>query len=220
MATFYDNLRASRSNQSNRQDNTRNIIERGDMQKQRQAQTVVDPNAFFNFLRMVTLSPEKEKEKEQISLEEASPEFIDKPTQNHMYNEEEAYNINKGLAERGSLKIEDDLNKTNAANNGHLYASPPSGIDRAYGILFNYDSLNKVLDEYDALNTWNKKRDFVKEAYKKFEKNNDKYIDKWFDMLYQNTLAAQQYGETETRNVTDGLRSLNEDVKWALTRKS
>ena len=50
---FVTNLRATRSNTSNTANNLNMPVTRGDMQKQRQAQSKVDPNAFINFLRMI-----------------------------------------------------------------------------------------------------------------------------------------------------------------------
>lgn len=221
---FVLNLRAVRSDTnskaSNMANNTKMPITRGDIQKQRQAQSKVDPNAFINFLRMITLSPEVKKEKEQLNIEDVPPTSVDKMPPERAEEHAENYIINRDRADRGTQYLENDLNKYNAAVNSDRYlVHGKSDFENAYGVLENYDALNDILDQYDRLNTWVEKRKFLKDAYRDFD---DKYGDiaKWFDRLYGYTLEAQQYGEWDTKNVTDVMRQINSNVRKRLLQKS
>lgn len=212
---FLLNLRAARGNNQNNV--SRRLPTRGDMQKQRQ--TDVDPNSFINFLRMslgIRKAPAREK---QLNIEDVPPQNMDKnsPEYDQSFALEEM--LDEMMANDGTLKLENDLDKYNAAING-TFAVPygHSEFENAYGILNNYDKLNKLLDDYDAIDTWAKKRKFLENSYKNFDDKNED-INKWFNRLYGYTQQAQNFGEWDTKNVSNVMRQINENVKRNLIRK-
>lgn len=213
---FLTNLRAARGNQQ--KNTSKTLPTRGDLQKQRQTEPSSD--AFVNFLRKALGMPTIQKEKEPLTLENVSPQNIDKASPETEREQRMTESFNRYLANQGNLDATNDLNKFNAAYKGTLDAPlVHSDFDQAFGVLNNYDALNKVLDEYDAINTWSGKRRFLEDTYKKFD---DKYGDiaKWFDRLYGFTLEAQDFGEWDTKKVTDAMRRLNDNIKKMLLRKS
>lgn len=217
---FVTNLRASRSNASNTANNLNTPVTRGDMQKQRQKETGVSPNAFINFLRIALGIQKAPVEKEQLNIEDVPPVSIDKMSPERAEEHTENYMINRYRADNGTKYLENDLDKYNAAVNGDRYlVHGKSDFENAYGVLENYDALNDILDQYDRLNTWVEKRKFLKDAYRNFD---DKYGDiaKWFERLQGYTLEAQQYGEWNTKNVTDVMRQINDNVRKRLLQKS
>lgn len=211
---FLLNLRATRGNNQNNV--SRQLPTRGDIQKQRR--TDVDPNSFTNFLRIALGMQRVPVGKEQLNIEDVPAGNMDRMSPNEARTFMEQKHLNEQAAQNGSLRVENDLNKYNAAVNGDLYHEGRSTFDNAFGVLQNYDALNKVLDEYDAINTWSGKRKFLENAYKRFDdKNGD--IGRWFSKLYDFTIEAQDFGEWDTRNVTDTMRRLNEHVKNRWLRK-
>lgn len=212
---FLLNLRAARGNNQN--NISRQLPTRGDIQKQRR--TDVAPNSFTNFLRMALGMYEAPVGKKQLNIEDVPPKNMDKNPPDYDQTFAEQQTLNRSMAERGTLKLENDLNKYNAAVNGDMVV--PSGrseFENAYGILDNYDKLNKLLDDYDAINTWAGKRRFLENSYKNFDDKNDD-IRKWFNRLYGYTEEAQQFGEWNTKSVSNVMRQINENVKRNLTRE-
>ena len=212
---FLTNLRASRG--GGQSTNTNKLPTRGDIQKQKQGN--VSPDSFVNFLRIALGGQRVPIGKEQISIEEAPASNVDKMSPEVTSEVQEKGTWDRIIADRGSLKYENDLNKYNAAVRGTTdIPYGHSEFENAYGVLNNYNELNKVLDEYDAINTWNGKRQYLKDVYKKFD---DKYgdISKWFDRLYGYTLEAQAFNEDDTKKVTDVMRQINENVKNRFLRK-
>lgn len=216
MATFYDNLRASRT--GNRQVSN-SLPTRGDMQKERQKQSSVSPDSFINFLRGVLGLWPAVRGKEQLNIEDVPASNMDRMSPDDAQQFNSNRRDNAISANNGTLNLENDLNKYNPAVNGTLDVPyGHSDFEKAYGILENYDALNNVLDEYDAINTWAGKRRYLQEAYKRFN-SNDNDITKWFNRLYDYTEQAQDFGEWDTKAVTNVMRQINDNVKNRLLRK-
>ena len=156
---------------------------------QQQRQNNGVADTFIKFLRLVSNATAAEKGNGQADVESGSPRNIDKMSPD-MVEKIAEENYRKDLA-----------------------------ADNAYGIFDNYDALNKVLDQYDSIETWAEKRNFLKDAYKNF---NDKYgdIGRWFDKLYGFTIEAQAFNEPYTKNVSNVMRKINESVRRKLVRKS
>lgn len=210
MASFYDNLSWVNSNQ---------LPTRGDMQKERRSQSGVDPDSFINFLRMMLGGVKVQKGKKQLNIEDVPAGNVDKmsPEDAQQFNRNRRDNAIS--ANNGTLHVENSINKYNPAVNGTLDVPyGHSDFEKAYGILDNYDALNNVLDEYDAIDTWAGKRRYLQEAYKRFD-SNDNDITKWFNRLYTYTEQAQDFGEWNTKAVTDVMRQINDNVKRRLLRK-
>ena len=206
---FLNNFRNARLNPFS-SSSSPSLITRGDMQKERQKQSTVSPDSFYTFLR--GLFGVATKGKDQLNIKDVPAGNMDRMSPNEARAFMEQKRQNEQAAQNGSLRVENDLDKYNAAVNSDLYHEERSTFDNAFGVLQNYDALNKVLDEYDTINTWSGKRKFLKDAYKRFDdKNGD--IGRWFSRLYDFTIEAQDFGEWDTRNVTDTMRRLNEHVK-------
>jgi hypothetical protein len=159
------------------------------------------------------------KGKEQLDIKDVPSENVDRmspeSTQQFVRNKRD----NAVNAGKGTLRLENDISKYNPAVNGTIdIPSGHSDFEKAYGILTNYDALNNVLDEYDKVNTWAGKKRYLQEAYKKFD-SSDNDVNKWFNKLYEYTTQAQDFGEWDTRAVTDVMRQINENVKERLLRK-
>lgn len=214
---FLTNLRAARSGANNRvQGNT--LPTRGDMQKQRRGK--VDPNSFYNFLRMLPGTIEVPKGEERLNIKDVPASNVDRmsPEAEAEFNENEKQR--RWAADQGTLNAEDNLEKANAAWNGSLQVEPgQSSFDNSLAILDNYDALEDILDQYDKKNTWTEKKAYLKNAYPKF-KDNSGDIGRWFSLLYDNTSRAQAFGETNTKNVSDIMRGLNERVRRLLLKRS
>ena len=213
---FLTNLRASRG--SSRTETPNRAPTRGDIQKQKQEES--SPGSFTNFLRLFFGMPELTKGKKQISVEEAPAYTIDRlsPENADLFIEQQK--LNRQNAKSGTLNLENNLDKYNAAVNGGI--DIPSGFsefENAYGVLNNYEKLNKLLDDYDAINTWSGKQRFLENSYKTFD---DKYgdIGRWFNKLYGYTKEAQQIGEWDTRNVSNVMRRINNNIRNMLLKQS
>ena len=215
---FLTNLRANRGNTQS--SNSNSLPTRGDIQKQNR--TEVSPNAFINFMRMLAgpIISTGTKDQESQSVEEAPAQNIDKMSPESEQTFIDNWRQQRESARNGSLNQENDLNKYNASINGTVHVAPGhSSFEKAYGILDNYDALNKVLDEYDKVNTWPGKRRYLEDAYKNFD-SNDSDVRKWFNRLYDYTIEAQQFGEWDTKNVSNVMRTINDNVKERLLKQS
>ena len=214
---FLTNLRASRSTAQNT-DISNKLPTRGDIQQQRQNN--VDPNSFINFLRIVSGGVPVEKGKDQIGIESVPPHAMDKMSPSTVEEITEENYRKRWAAEQGSRYTENNVPQLEAATNGTLDVPfGRSDFYNAFGVLENYDALNKLLDQYDQIKTWAEKRKFLEDSYKKFD---DKYgdISKWFNRLYGFTMEAQQYNEPYTKRVSDVMRELNENIKRRLLRNT
>lgn len=215
MPTFYDNLRASRGGPNQ----TLNALPtRGDMQKERRPSQA--PSSFTDLLRVVLGTDPAARGKEQLSIDSVSPENLDKmsPESAQEYDERKMMNI--WGANRRALNLEKDLGKYNAAVEGDMYGSSRySTLNDAYDVFQNYAELNKVLDEYDTIDTWVGKRRFLDEAYQRFNRD-QKGIAEWFDQLREYTTQAQNADEWDPRRVSDAMRRINEGIKNRLQKIS
>ena len=151
---FLTNLRAARSNASNTANNLNTPVTRGDMQKQRQAQSSVDPNAFYNFLRMVTLSPEVEKSEEQTSnnIQTTGPETPKTP----------------------SFKYREQI-----TDSSREYWRPFLGDD----VQKNYDKLYSILDKASSLNNFDDAKEYMKQLKDTNEYKTNSGIRTWINDL-------------------------------------
>ena len=106
---FITNFRNARLNQLS---SSPALLTRGDIQKQRQAQSKVDPNAFFNFLRMITISPEVEKAKEQMNPQDTSDQTVIPKAPGFKYKHPAIENniaFWEKFADEGTMRHYDDL---------------------------------------------------------------------------------------------------------------
>lgn len=213
MPSFYDNLRASRSNTKVPESA---LPTRGDMQKERAAANPPKVS-FTDVLR--ALSPlfsvfNIEKGKEPA---EAITPYVDKnsPEQVQKFSEEAERKF--GQADRGALFSENIIENQQNADRGTLYQTRNFEPYMSQDILDNYDYLNKILDDYDAAKTWIDKRNVVRNAAKSF-KNMSEPINAWLEELdYRTTMG--HYGDTDPKSISDYMRQLNEMVRRLMSPK-
>lgn len=213
MPSFYDNLRASRSNTKLP---TNNLPTRGDMQKERAAANppqvsftdvlrTVGPLAGLFFVEMGKESPE------------AAVPYVDRrsPEQAQKFAEEAERKLEQ--ADRGNLFSENIVENQQSAEKGTLYQTRDIEPYMSQDILDNYDNLNKILDAYDAAQTWIDKRNVVRNAARNF-KNMSAPINAWLEELdYQTTMG--HYGNTNPKNISDYMRKLNDTVRRLMSPK-
>lgn len=220
---FVLNLRAVRSEAnskaSNMANNTKMPITRGDIQKQRQAQSKVDPNAFINFLRMITISPEVKKEKEQININDAPAQNIDRmsPEQTERFREEEA--TKDSQAYNGTLFLDPKIKEQMSAENGTLFTDDMLRHYATQDMFDNYDRLNEILDDYDLAETWVGKYKVIENAIRSFGENIPPSVYDWLDEIGYQTSMGSLYGGRNPKDISDYMRQLNNTIKRIMSPK-
>lgn len=153
MATFFENLRASRRNTKTP---TSSLPTRGNMQKERQNDIAqkrwdgVDWNGLNKWAKQeVSKTPEQREEEIQQKGETAT---------------------------RGTVFLKRDI-----LNDPNLFEIDPQ-IDffSNLQIAQNSDKLNKIVDDYEAANGWDEKQQVIKNGYESFPNKTAKLI-QWFD---------------------------------------
>ena len=213
MPSFYDNLRASRSNTKVPEST---LPTRGDMQKERAASNPPKVS-FTDVLRAIgplfgVINIEKGKEPA-----EAIAPYVDKnsPEQAQKFAEEEERKF--GQADRGNLFSENIIENQQSSEKGTLYQTHDIEPYMSQDILDNYDNLNKILDAYDAAQTWIDKRNVVRDAARNF-KNMSAPINAWLEELdYQTTMG--HYGNTNPKGISDHMRQLTDTVRRLMSPK-
>lgn len=216
---FVTNLRAARSNASNVANNLKTPVTRGDMQKQRQAQSKVDPNAFINFLRMITISPEVEKEKEQVNIKGVPVQNMDKTPPEQTKQFEEYQNEKGAQADRGTLFLDPKIKEQMSAENGTLFTDDMIRHYATRDIFNNYDRLNKILDDYDLAETWSGKYKVIENAIKSFGENMPQSVYDWLDEINYQTSMGSLYGGRNPKDISDYMRQLNNTIKRIMSPK-
>ena len=146
--------------------------------------------------------------------EKKDPEVTEK-TDAQKFAEEEERKFEQ--ADRGNLFSENIIENQQGAEKGTLYQTRDIEPYMSQDILDNYDNLNKILDAYDAAQTWIDKRNVVRDAARNF-KNMSAPINAWLEELdYQTTMG--HYGNTNPKNISDYMRQLNETVRRLISPK-
>ena len=216
---FLTNLRAARSNTSNAANNLKTPVTRGDIQKQRQAQSKVDPNAFFNFLRMVTLSPEVKKSEEQINVKDAPAQSVDKMSPEQAEQLEEYQNRKESQANSGTLFLDPKVKEQMSAENSTLFTDDTIRHYATRDIFDNYDRLNKILDDYDLAETWGDKSKVIENAIKSFGEEIPQSVYDWLDEIGYQTSMGSLYGGRDPRDISNYMRQLNNTIKRIMSPK-
>lgn len=202
---FVLNLRAVRSEAnskaSNMANNTKTPITRGDMQKQRQAQSKV------------------EKAKEQMNINEVPAQSIDRMSPEQAQQFERYQNQEWAQADKGTLFLDPKIKEQMSADDGALFMDD---IIRRYAtrdIFDNYDRLNKILDDYDLAETWSGKYKVIENAIKSFGEDMPQSIYDWLDEINYQTSMGSLYGGRNPKDISDYMRQLNNTIRRIMSPK-